>query len=248
LAAPRVSQAGELAVRGLSVRYGGVAAVDDVSLRVPAGGVLGLIGPNGAGKTSLINAITGVVRPHAGSVRLGGSKLERLPQYAIARRGVVRTYQNIRLFAALSVADNVRAGALRLSGALDAAAVRALLERAGVPGLDLRARAGSLPYGAQRRLEIARALAGKPAIVLLDEPAAGMNPHETAELRAVIRGIAAAGAGVLLVEHDMNLVAAVCDRVVVLDFGKTLAEGTAAEVARDPAVIEAYLGTAGTPR
>jgi ABC-type branched-subunit amino acid transport system ATPase component len=143
----------------------------------------------------------------------------------------------------LSVADNVRAGAFALPGRLDDAAVRLLLERAGAGDVDLRARAATLPYGAQRRLEIARALAAKPRIVLLDEPAAGMNEGETVALRAIVRGIAAGGAGVLLVEHDMGLVAAVCDRVVVLNFGRTIAEGTPAAVARDPAVVEAYLGT-----
>jgi branched-chain amino acid transport system ATP-binding protein len=130
-----------------------------------------------------------------------------------------------------------------LPGRLDDAAVRALLERAGAGDVDLRARAATLPYGAQRRLEIARALAAKPRIVLLDEPAAGMNEGETVALRAIVRGIADGGAGVLLVEHDMGLVAAVCDRVVVLNFGRTIAEGTPAAVARDPAVVEAYLGT-----
>ena len=232
-----------LGVAELGVRYGGVMALDAVSLEVPPGRVVGLIGPNGAGKTSLINAVTGIVRPSAGSITLGALRLDRLAPHRIARAGVARTYQNIRLFGALSVADNVRAGAFALPGRLDDAAVRALLERAGAGDVDLRARAATLPYGAQRRLEIARALAAKPRIVLLDEPAAGMNEGETVALRAIVRGIADGGAGVLLVEHDMGLVAAVCDRVVVLNFGRTIAEGTPAAVARDPAVVEAYLGT-----
>ena len=232
----------DLIVDRLGVQYGGVRALEGVNLRVPAGAVIGLIGPNGAGKTSLINAVTGLVRPRSGSIRLGEVRLDRLAAHRIARAGVARTYQNIRLFGALSIADNVRAGAFRLRGRLDDGAIHALLAQASLEVPDLDRRAGALPYGEQRRLEIARARAAEPELLLLDEPAAGLNPRETHELRAVIRGAAEAGAGVLLVEHDMSLVSAVCDRVVVLNFGERIAEGTPAEIKRDPAVVEAYLG------
>jgi ABC-type branched-subunit amino acid transport system ATPase component len=202
-----------------------------------------LIGPNGAGKTTLINAVTGILRPASGTISLGKTRLDRLSQHRVARAGVARTYQNIRLFGTLSVADNVRAGAYRRRGTLADDAVRELLTRATVQVADLRGQAGTLPYGEQRRLEIARALASDPKVLLLDEPAAGMNPRETGGLRALIRDVARSGTGVLLVEHDMSLVAAVCDHVVVLNFGETIARGTPTQVARDPGVIEAYLGT-----
>jgi len=233
-----------LVVERVSVRYGGVLALDAVSLDVPSATVVGLIGPNGAGKTTLINAVTGVVRPVSGAITLGAVRLNRLPQYRVARAGVARTYQNIRLFAALTVAENVRAGAYARPGVLTDNALRALLDRAMVHDHDLQRRAGTLPYGEQRRLEIARALASDPHILLLDEPAAGMNPRETGELRALIRAVAESGTGILLVEHDMSLVTAVCDHVLVLNFGEAIAQGSPAQVARDPAVIEAYLGTA----
>ena len=232
-----------LIVERVSVRYGGVLALDAVSLDVPSATVVGLIGPNGAGKTTLINAVTGVVRPVSGTIALGPVRLDRLPQHRVARAGVARTYQNIRLFAALTVAENVRAGAYARPGVLTDDALRALLDCAMVHDHDLRRRAGTLPYGEQRRLEIARALASDPHILLLDEPAAGMNPRETGELRTLIRAVAAGGTGILLVEHDMSLVTAVCDHVLVLNFGEAIAEGAPAQVARDPAVIEAYLGT-----
>ncbi|MBD5654967.1 MAG: ABC transporter ATP-binding protein, partial [Candidatus Eremiobacteraeota bacterium] len=224
----------ELIADAVRVEYGGVVALDDASLRVPGGTIVGLIGPNGAGKTTLINAVTGVVRPMRGTIALDDVRLDRLPQHRVARAGVARTYQNIRLFARLSVFENLRAGAYRNRRALDEAAAIALLARCGLSDCELARGAGTLPYGEQRRLEIARALASEPALVLLDEPAAGMNPRETQELRTVIRTLADSGAGVLLVEHDMSLVSAVCDRVVVLNFGAVIAEGTPAAVARAP--------------
>jgi len=239
----RVTPENGLTVTALRVRYGGVVALADVTLSVPRAGVVGLIGPNGAGKTTFINAVTGVRAPDSGTIALDDVRLDRLSQHRVARAGVARTYQNIRLFAELGVADNVRAGAYRRAHALTDREIVELLERSGTRERDLARRAGTLPYGEQRRLEIARALAAQPSLVLLDEPAAGMNPSESLALRDVIRNVALAGAAVLLVEHDMSLVGAVCDHVVVLNFGAVIAQGTPREMARNPAVVEAYLGT-----
>jgi branched-chain amino acid transport system ATP-binding protein len=175
---------------------------------------------------------------------LNGRRIDGLAPFRIARAGVARTYQNIRLFGALDVRTNLAAGAYARPGRLGDDDAHALLDRSGIPHVPLDAIASALPYGDQRRLEIARALASSPAIVMLDEPAAGMNPTETARLVETIRAIARGGIGILLIEHDMTLVRAACDRVVVLNFGQVLARGTPAEVARDPAVVEAYLGSA----
>jgi ABC-type branched-subunit amino acid transport system ATPase component len=232
-----------LTLEDVSVRYGGVDALANVSLAVEPGSVLGLIGPNGAGKTTLVNATTGLAPLASGSIKLNGTRIDGRAPYRIARAGIARTYQNIRLFGALDVRGNLAAGWYARHGSPDASAIQALLERAGIEGIDLRARASALPYGDQRRLEIARALAAAPLIVMLDEPAAGMNPSETVRLVEVIRGIAASGIGVLLIEHDMSLVRAACDRVVVLNFGVVIARGTPSEVAHDPVVVEAYLGS-----
>ena len=232
-----------LELDGAGVRYGGVDALRNVTLTVERGRVLGLIGPNGAGKTTLVNATTGLASLASGTISLDGRRIDGLPPHRIARAGIARTYQNIRLFGALDVGANLAAGAFARPGRLSAAETATLLERAGIGAVDLAARAGSLPYGDQRRLEIARALAGAPAVLMLDEPAAGMNPSETTRLVDTIRAIAAGGIAVLLIEHDMPLVRAACDAVVVLNFGEVIARGTPAEVGRDPVVVEAYLGT-----
>jgi ABC-type branched-subunit amino acid transport system ATPase component len=232
-----------LALDEVAVDYGGVHALSSISLVVEPGNVLGLIGPNGAGKTTLINATTGLATLAGGTITLDGARIDGLPPHRVARAGIARTYQNIRLFGALDVRANLAAGAYTRTQRLDDRAMHALLERAGVAGTDLDATASALPYGDQRRLEIARALAAAPRIVMLDEPAAGMNPAETARLTDTIRAIAATGIGVLLIEHDMQLVRAACDAVVVLNFGEVIARGTPTEIASDPAVIEAYLGT-----
>jgi branched-chain amino acid transport system permease protein len=237
-----------LRLDGVSVVYGGVRALTGATLEVEPGTVLGLIGPNGAGKTTLINATTGIVPLSAGSVSLGdlilclAGRRGGLAPYRIARAGIARTYQNIRLFSTLDVFANLAAGAFARPGRLGTDEAQALLARAGIAHVALGARANSLPYGDQRRLEIARALAADPAIVMLDEPAAGMNPTETARLVETIRAIASGGIGVLLIEHDMTLVRAACDHVVVLNFGQIIARGTPREIGVDPAVIEAYLG------
>jgi len=232
-----------LELTGVTVRYGGVTAVRDVSLTVEPGTVLGLIGPNGAGKTSLINAVTGIVPIDAGSIALDGRRIDGIAPHRIARAGIARTYQNIRLFGALDVRTNVSAGAFTQRAVPSELVLRALLARVDLADVDLEARASAISYGDQRRLEIARALAAEPRIILLDEPAAGMNPVETTRLTSTIRTIAASGVGILLIEHDMTLVRAACDAVVVLNFGEVIARGTPAAIAADPHVVEAYLGT-----
>ncbi|HET8628072.1 MAG TPA: ABC transporter ATP-binding protein [Thermomicrobiales bacterium] len=247
-----------LQVDGLSRHFGGVRAVDDVSFAVAAGEIVGLIGPNGAGKTTVINLLSGLLRPTAGRIVFAGARLDRLPPYQIARAGVARTYQNIRLFRGLSALDNVIVGthgttrepfvkrlafapSVRREEAAARATARALLDRVGLAHR-ARARATSLPYGEQRRLEIARALAARPRLLLLDEPAAGMNPAEMATLVALIRALAAEGQTILLIEHNMQVVMGVCQRIVVLNFGRKIAEGPPSAISRDPDVVAAYLG------
>ena len=244
---------------GLTIRFGGLVALADFNLTLRQGELVGLIGPNGAGKTTVFNLITGIYRPTAGDVRLFHRSIIGLRPHRITQLGIARTFQNIRLFANMTVLDNVRtafhsrtrtgvlAAILRTRGfhAEEQAVTRRALEL--LETLHLSHRAGelarNLPYGEQRRLEIARALATGPRVLLLDEPAAGMNPSESRELRDLIEDVHRRfGLTTLLIEHHMDVVMSVCERVVVLDHGRTIAEGTPDEVRRNPAVIAAYLG------
>lgn len=250
-----------LAVEGVGITFGGVTALADVSFRVEAAEIFAIIGPNGAGKTTLFNVISGLYPPRQGRVRLNGDDVTGLPPFRLARRGLSRTFQNLQVFFRMTAAENVMVGRhlherrnviahlLTLPSVLaqnrtSRTKAEALLDFVGLSDLADQT-AGSLPYGALRRLEIARALATEPKLLLLDEPAAGCNPVETQEIDAVIQKIAATGVAVVLVEHDMKLVMKISHRIHVLDQGCTIAEGTAAEVRGNEQVIAAYLGRHG---
>ncbi len=249
-----------LQVDGLTLAFGGIRALDDVSLAVPRGGITAIIGPNGAGKTSLFNAISGFYRPQAGRVAFDGRDITRLPAHRRAELGLARTFQNVALFRGMSVLDNIRLGGHHrlASGALSAMwylgrsrdeemRLRASIEREVIDFLEIdhirHMPTAALAYGLQKRVELARALAMQPKVLMLDEPVAGMNREETEDIARFVLDICEErGITVLLIEHDMGLVMDISSHVVVLNFGRVIAAGTPAEVRANPAVVEAYLG------
>ncbi|HKY10021.1 MAG TPA: ABC transporter ATP-binding protein [Candidatus Binatia bacterium] len=252
-----------LTLSSLSINFGGLQVLQDVNLTIPEGGVFGLIGPNGAGKTTVFNLVTGLLAPSAGKIEFSGRPIGGLPPHRVTRRGIARTFQNIRIFKDMSLLENVLValagrpsygvasvllpgGNYRAAEARDRDVARGLLAKVGLVDKPER-RAGMLSYGEQRRLEIARALATRPKLLLLDEPAAGMNAVEKQQLIEEIIKLNVAGLTILIIEHDMSVIMGLCHSITVLNFGRIIASGTPDEIRANPEVIEAYLGRDDNP-